>query len=211
MTKISLDTNVLIYNHGIDGNAKQLIAGSLLDRVPVISTQVISEYLNVMKRISKMIKSDLLGMCAEWLEDCQVHSVNSKSICIVVKGMVKPVILNLRCTSGMFRDSTLRKFSICYRCLHPASMAPATFSRARSLSFRSCRARTACAVLSDLNTVCREFNFYLQSPDNICFMVLTTSPIISCLNSYLILFIIDCSKCNIAPSGVAVGVKSWNA
>ena len=57
MTKISLDTNVLIYNHGIDGDAKQLIADSLFDNVPIISTQVISEYLNVMKRISKMSKT----------------------------------------------------------------------------------------------------------------------------------------------------------
>ena len=38
MSKIALDTNVLIYNHGIDGDAKQLIADSLFDNVPVIST-----------------------------------------------------------------------------------------------------------------------------------------------------------------------------
>ena len=80
MTKISLDTNVLIYNHGIDGDAKQLIADSLLDNVPIISTQVISEYLNVIKRISKMNKSDLLRMCAEWLEDCQIQSVSLSTI-----------------------------------------------------------------------------------------------------------------------------------
>jgi predicted nucleic acid-binding protein len=80
MTKISIDTNVLIYNHGIDGDAKQLIADSLLDNVPVISTQVISEYLNVIKRISKMSKSDLLKMCAEWLENCQVQSVSLSTI-----------------------------------------------------------------------------------------------------------------------------------
>jgi len=80
MTKISLDTNVLIYNHGIDGDAKQLIADSLLDNVPIISTQVISEYLNVIKRISKMNKSDLLRMCAEWLEDCQIQSVGLSTI-----------------------------------------------------------------------------------------------------------------------------------
>jgi predicted nucleic acid-binding protein len=80
MSKISLDTNVLIYNHGIDGDAKQLIADSLLDNVPVISTQVISEYLNVLKRISKMSKSDLLRMCAEWLEDCQVQAVSLSTI-----------------------------------------------------------------------------------------------------------------------------------
>jgi predicted nucleic acid-binding protein len=80
MSKISLDTNVLIYNHGIAGDAKQLIADSLLDNVPVISTQVISEYLNVIKRISKISKSDLLRMCAEWLEDCQIQAVSLSTI-----------------------------------------------------------------------------------------------------------------------------------
>jgi predicted nucleic acid-binding protein len=80
MTKIALDTNVLIYNHGIDGDAKQLIADSLFDCIPVISTQVISEYLNVMKRISKMSKNDLLKMCAEWLEGCQVQPVGLSTI-----------------------------------------------------------------------------------------------------------------------------------
>jgi hypothetical protein len=41
MNKISIDTNVLIYNHAIDGDAKQLIADSLFDNVPVISTSVL--------------------------------------------------------------------------------------------------------------------------------------------------------------------------
>ena len=80
MTKISLDTNILIYNHGIDGNAKQQIADSLFDNIPVISTQVISEYLNVMKRISKKDKSDLLKICAEWLKYCQVKAVSLSTI-----------------------------------------------------------------------------------------------------------------------------------
>jgi predicted nucleic acid-binding protein len=80
MSKISLDTNVLIYNHGIDGDAKQLIADSLFNNVPIISTQVISEYLNVIKRISKMSKSDLLRICAEWLEDCQIQPVSLSTI-----------------------------------------------------------------------------------------------------------------------------------
>jgi predicted nucleic acid-binding protein len=80
MTKISLDSNVLIYNHGIDGDAKQIIADNLLDNFPVISTQVISEYLNVIRRISKMSKNDLLRICAEWLEYCQVQPVNLSTI-----------------------------------------------------------------------------------------------------------------------------------
>jgi predicted nucleic acid-binding protein len=80
MTKIALDTNVLIYNHGNDGDPKQVIADRLFDNVPVVSTQVISEYLNVMKRISKMEKCELLEMCAEWLEDCRIQSVGLSTI-----------------------------------------------------------------------------------------------------------------------------------
>ena len=80
ITKVSLDTNILIYNHGIDGDAKQIIADSLFENTPVISTQVISEYLNVMKRISKISKDDLLEICAGWLEDCQIQPVSLSTI-----------------------------------------------------------------------------------------------------------------------------------
>jgi len=80
MTKIALDTNILIYNHGFDGEAKQIIADGFLDNTPVISAQVISEYLNVMKRISKMGKRELMEMCAEWLEDCHVQPVRLSTI-----------------------------------------------------------------------------------------------------------------------------------
>jgi predicted nucleic acid-binding protein len=80
MSKIALDTNIIIYNHGIVGEVKQIIADKLFDTVPVISTQVISEYLNVMKRISKIEKSELLAICAEWLEDCHIHAVGLSTI-----------------------------------------------------------------------------------------------------------------------------------
>jgi predicted nucleic acid-binding protein len=80
MSKVALDTNIIIYNHGTIGEPKQIIADRLFDTVPVISTQVISEYLNVMKRISKIEKSELLAICAEWLEDCQIHAVGLSTI-----------------------------------------------------------------------------------------------------------------------------------
>jgi predicted nucleic acid-binding protein len=80
MSKIALDTNIIIYNHGMIGEAKQIIADKLFDTIPVISTQVISEYLNVMKRISKIEKSELLAICAEWLKDCQIHAVGLSTI-----------------------------------------------------------------------------------------------------------------------------------
>jgi predicted nucleic acid-binding protein len=63
MNKVALDTNIVIHNHGTAGDSKCLIAGRLLANTPVISAQVISEYLNVMKRILKIEKGDLLEMC----------------------------------------------------------------------------------------------------------------------------------------------------
>jgi predicted nucleic acid-binding protein len=80
MTNIALDTNVLIYKHGFDNDAKMAIAAQLLYENPVISAQVISEYLNVMKRISKKNKRELMEMCAEWLENCRIHPITHSTI-----------------------------------------------------------------------------------------------------------------------------------
>jgi predicted nucleic acid-binding protein len=80
MNKIALDTNIVIHNHGTAGDAKELIAERLLADTPVISAQVISEYLNVMKRILKIKKGDLLEMCADWLEACHVQPVTLTTI-----------------------------------------------------------------------------------------------------------------------------------
>ncbi|MDR2682516.1 MAG: PIN domain-containing protein [Dysgonamonadaceae bacterium] len=82
MTKIALDTNILIYGHFIDNKEKQTIARDLLSRQPFVSTQVISEYLNVMKRLLKSIatKEDLLDLCSQWMKGCTIHSIHIATI-----------------------------------------------------------------------------------------------------------------------------------
>jgi len=80
MTNIALDTNIVIYGHGFDGDAKMDVAIRLLYEKPVISAQVISEYLNVMKRISKKDKRELMEMCAEWLETCRIQPVTHSTV-----------------------------------------------------------------------------------------------------------------------------------
>jgi len=80
MINIALDTNILIYGHGFDSEAKMVIADRLLDENPVISAQVISEYLNVMKRIFKKDKRELMGMCAEWLETCRIQPITHSTV-----------------------------------------------------------------------------------------------------------------------------------
>jgi predicted nucleic acid-binding protein len=75
MSKIALDSNILIYNHSLDCEDKRIIARSFFNDAPVVSSQVISEYLNVMRRNFKMDKLELLELCSKWLEKCTIQPV----------------------------------------------------------------------------------------------------------------------------------------
>jgi len=75
MSKIALDSNILIYNHSLDHEKKRLIARDFFKENPVVSSQVISEYLNVMKRNFKMQKLELMQLCSLWLEKCSIQPV----------------------------------------------------------------------------------------------------------------------------------------
>ena len=75
MSKIALDSNILIYNHSLTCKNKMLIAVDFFNKNPVVSSQVISEYLNVMRRNFKIDKNELLILCSIWLEKCTVQPV----------------------------------------------------------------------------------------------------------------------------------------
>jgi predicted nucleic acid-binding protein len=75
MNKIALDSNILIYNHSLDYENKRLIARNFFKESPIVSSQVISEYLNVMRRNFKMQKQELLHLCSLWLEKCYIQPV----------------------------------------------------------------------------------------------------------------------------------------
>jgi predicted nucleic acid-binding protein len=74
MTKIALDTNILIYNHSEDDN-KWNITNDLLALRPVISTQVLSEYLNVLKRVLSLPKKELLNLCMKTVSHGDIYPV----------------------------------------------------------------------------------------------------------------------------------------
>jgi len=75
MSKIALDSNILIYNHSLDCEDQRAIARDFFNENPVISSQVISEYLNVMNRNFKIQKQELIQICSLWLEKCSVQPV----------------------------------------------------------------------------------------------------------------------------------------
>jgi predicted nucleic acid-binding protein len=75
-TNIALDTNILIYSHDTTDLYKQNIARDLILTFPVVSAQVVSEYMNVLRRIMTIPKDGLLGLCAKTLENTRIFPVD---------------------------------------------------------------------------------------------------------------------------------------
>ena len=72
---IALDTNVLIYLHDNSDLNKRAIAKDLLSDDPFISSQVISEYLNVIRRLLPLSKIELLTQASGLLAGCTIIPV----------------------------------------------------------------------------------------------------------------------------------------
>ena len=74
--KIALDTNVLVYCHSNAEPEKQEMATSFFALCPVISTQVLSEYINVVKRKLKLPKDEIMDVCMLNIEMCILQPVS---------------------------------------------------------------------------------------------------------------------------------------
>jgi predicted nucleic acid-binding protein len=73
---IALDTNVLVYCHSYSEPDKQEIAMNFFALYPVISTQVLSEYINVIKRKLKLPKDEIMDICLQNIELCILQPVS---------------------------------------------------------------------------------------------------------------------------------------
>ncbi len=80
MSKICIDTNILVYLFDEYFVDKIMIAGGLVDDNPVISAQVISEFLNVSKRLLKIPKLDVLKKCNEITKKCIIVPTTQKTL-----------------------------------------------------------------------------------------------------------------------------------
>jgi predicted nucleic acid-binding protein len=76
----ALDTNILIYLHESNSLNKYNIALDLVLEKPIISGQVVSEYINVLKRVFKIPKSDLIAKIIFWLQDCQITPIELSTL-----------------------------------------------------------------------------------------------------------------------------------
>jgi predicted nucleic acid-binding protein len=74
-SKFAVDTNIFIYLRSTDYPEKSYKANELLDHSPVVSVQVISEYLNVFKRLFKYPKQKIMEICLSDLDGCRIQPV----------------------------------------------------------------------------------------------------------------------------------------
>ena len=73
---IALDTNILVYCHSCSEPDKQKMAMSLFTQYPVVSTQVLSEYINVVKRTLNLPKSEIMDVCLQNIELCILQPIS---------------------------------------------------------------------------------------------------------------------------------------
>ena len=76
MSKFALDTNILIYSHDESSGDKQNISRDLIVHSPVICTQVVSEYINVLHRVMKIPKALIINACMPNLKRCKIQQVD---------------------------------------------------------------------------------------------------------------------------------------
>ncbi|WP_374757901.1 PIN domain-containing protein [Dyadobacter sandarakinus] len=76
----ALDTNILVYLYDSNSSSKRAISESLVEQGPLISAQVVSEYLNVTKRLLKLPKESTFARCRQVFDLCSIVPITNKHI-----------------------------------------------------------------------------------------------------------------------------------
>lgn len=75
-TNFALDTNILLYLYDANDHSKRHVSESIVALNPIISTQVVSEFINVTKRAMKLPKQEVLFKCNRIFDRCRIVSVD---------------------------------------------------------------------------------------------------------------------------------------
>lgn len=79
-SKIAVDTNILIYLHEQTPTFKGEISQLIIRSYPVISSQVISEYINVLNRLLKPPKLILIDHCINLTAECPIVEIKQETL-----------------------------------------------------------------------------------------------------------------------------------
>ena len=89
MDNIALDTNILIYLYDTSNINKRTTSEGLLLKNPIISSQVVSGYLNVSKRLLKISKQNLLDKCLLVFGYCIITPVIFETLTLARELIIK--------------------------------------------------------------------------------------------------------------------------
>lgn len=76
ISKKAVDTNVLLYGIDLDSPDKLVIAGGLLDQDPIICSQNLSEFINVLLKRWKYPKDKIGMIVTEVLNTCEFFPIS---------------------------------------------------------------------------------------------------------------------------------------
>lgn len=76
----AIDTNVLLYCHANNDIRKQKIAFGILNSQPMVSSQVISEYMNVLKKRFKLPKEEIIDICIANFANCSLWETDFETL-----------------------------------------------------------------------------------------------------------------------------------
>lgn len=84
MNNLALDSNILIYLYNLPHDQKRAISESLVAENPVISSQVVSEFLNVSKRLLRLEKGIMLKKVISAIGQCDIVPVEQKHLVLAL-------------------------------------------------------------------------------------------------------------------------------
>ena len=80
MNKVAVDTNVIIQSYDSTAPAQQTVALHVLAQRPVVSAQVVSEFLNVLQRRLHLPKLEALTTALQVLDQCEIWPVTHATL-----------------------------------------------------------------------------------------------------------------------------------
>lgn len=78
--RIAVDTNILVYLHESTPTFKSEISEIIVRKLPILSSQVISEYFNVLNRLLRAPKLILIDHCLTLTEGCTVIGMDHQLV-----------------------------------------------------------------------------------------------------------------------------------
>jgi predicted nucleic acid-binding protein len=82
--RFALDTNILIYLEGND-TVKRRVSEDLLSSAPVIPSQVVTEFLNVTRRLRNISKLQAMNEAAALFADSKIAPIQNATIDLAIK------------------------------------------------------------------------------------------------------------------------------